>query len=97
SDEVWRLQIISRTTQGVEYCLGRIEEAEHIWPAVEVRRAIGVGLSDLQPVRRIVGRASAALVLSVLGDEEPAHQRVVYGREPDSKGVAVAPGEGLDS
>src|SRR5499425_2199952 len=89
-------EIVPGTADRVEDGLRRIEEAEAVRPAVVVRTAIGVLLGQREPVRRIVGRASAALVLTVFRHEQPALERVIVWREAEAVRVTVAPRERLD-
>src|SRR5437660_2459911 len=92
----WVAKIVAWPALRVEDGLGRIEEAEPVRPAMEVRLAI-LHLRQLQPVRRVVGRARATLILAVLGHEEPTLEGVVLGSKAQPEGIAVAPGEGLDA
>src|SRR5882724_12427882 len=61
-----------------------------------VGAAVGVLLGELQAIGSILRGARAALVLAVLGDEEPALEDVVIGGEADSVRVAIAPRVRLD-
>ena len=97
----WRIrwagaQIISRPTHRVEYRLGRLEETEAVRPAVVIRATVRILLGKRQPIRRVVGRPRASLVLAVLGDEQATLQGMIVWCEANAVGIAVAPRERLN-
>src|SRR5262245_13830588 len=61
-----------------------------------VGSAVVVEAGAGQPIRRVVDRSSAALVLAILRDEDAPFQRMVVGGEAEPERIAVAPGHGLD-
>src|SRR6267142_2171410 len=76
-----RLQVVTGPADRIEDRLRGVEESEAIWPAVEVRRSIPILPGQCEPVRSVVGRPGAALVLAVLGHEQAALQRMVLRSE----------------
>src|SRR5262245_49360052 len=83
------------TADRIEEGLRGGQESEAIRPAVVVRLAVGALLRELQAIRRVVHGPGAALVLTVLGDEQATLERVLVGREADPERVAIAPRERL--
>jgi len=63
---------------------------------VVIRAAIAILLGEVQAVRGVVGRPRTPLVFAVLGDKQPALQRMIVRREPNAVRVPVPPREGLD-
>src|SRR4029453_18108556 len=84
-------KIVPGPTDRVEDGLRRGEEAEAVRPAVVIRTAIRVLLRQREPVRRIVDRARAALVLAVFRHEQPALERMIVWREAETVRGTVAP------
>jgi hypothetical protein len=89
-------QVVLRTADGVEDRLRGIQEPEAVRPAMVVRAPIGVLLGHVQSVWGVVGRPRAALILTVFGDEQPPHERMVGGRKAQAEGIAIAPRDGLN-
>src|SRR5262249_39829939 len=81
---------------GIEYRLRRIQKAEAVRPAVVVRASVSVLTRDVEPIRRVVRRPRAPLVLAIFGDEQAASEHVTARREAKSERVAGSPGKRLD-